>query len=228
MNCAVLQPSYIPWRGYFDLIQRSDVFVFYDDVQYDAHGWRNRNRIKTANGPTWLTVPVSKKDHIDSGLLIKDAEIVYQRSWHRSHLATIRQAYARAPHLETYEPLLEKHLSDPPQTLSELTIGLTIDLARELGIETRFVRSSELKAEGGQTERLVEIVRELDADRYISGPAAAAYLDQQRFEDAGIALEYMSYDYPEYPQLHPPFEPRVSVIDLLFMAGPEAPELIWG
>lgn len=227
MIAAVLQPSYIPWRGYFHQIERADVFVFYDDVQYDKHGWRNRNRIKTANGPTWLTIPVAKKGNVDGGLLIKDAQIVSERPWNRSHLDTIRQAYAKAPHLSDYMPLLEKHLADPPANLCDLIVPLTIDLARELGLDTKFLRSSEMCAKGGQTERLVEIAREVGADRYLSGPAARDYLDEGLFDRAGISVEYMAYDYPEYEQLHPPYDPQVSVIDLLFTAGEDAPGLIW-
>jgi hypothetical protein len=228
MRCVILQPSYLPWRGYFHLIERADVFVFYDDVQFDKHGWRNRNRIKTANGPTWLTIPVAKKGNVTEGLAINEVVISDERRWPAKHLATIRQAYARAPYLAEYDGLLDEFFTDVPRSLADFTIETTVRLARELGLERTFVRSSELGVTGDQTERLVRIVQHLGATEYLSGPSAKDYLDERQFSDAGIALEYMAYDYAEYPQLHPPFEPQVSVLDLLVMAGQDAPAHIWG
>jgi hypothetical protein len=228
VRCAVIQPSYIPWRGYFDLIGRSDVFVFYDDVQYDKHGWRNRNRIKTANGPAWLTIPVRKKGNVERGVRIDEIEIASESGWNRKHLASLRQSYARAPHLDRYLPLLERHLEDPPELLAELTIALTIEIARELGYETEFRRSSQMELSGDRVERLLAVLGEVGADHYLSGPSAADYIDDETFAAAGVELEYASYDYPEYPQLHPPYEPQVSIVDLLFMCGPEARRYIDG
>lgn len=220
---VILQPSYIPWRGYFDLIHDADVFVFYDDVQYDKHGWRNRNRIKTAQGPQWLTIATNAGDKA----LVKDA-LVAQKDWARKHLATLRQSYARAPFLaETlaiFEPIARKghtHLAD-------LTIELTTALARHLGITTALVRSSELGIGGGKTERLVNVLRHLGCERYVSGPSARAYIEPELFAGAGIRLDYKVYAYPEYEQLHPPYEPAVTILDLLCMKGAaEAAKLIW-
>lgn len=228
MRAVILQPSFLPWRGYFDLIHRADVFVFYDDVQYDKHGWRNRNRIKTANGPAWLTVPVAKKGNVTDGVAINAIEISGERRWPAKHVQTIRQAYARAPFLGDCTGLIDELYTDIPPLLADFTIRTTIRLAAELGLERTFIRSSELAARGEQTERLVEIVREVGGTSYLSGPAARDYLDEPQFAEAGIALEYMSYDYGEYPQLHPPFDPQVSVLDLLLMTGPDAAAHIWG
>lgn len=226
MRCAVVQPSYIPWRGYFDLIGRSDVFVFYDDVQFDKHGWRNRNRIKTANGPTWLTIPVRKKGNVERGLRIDETEIASETRWHDKHLSTLRQSYSKAPHFERYMPLLERHLTEPPELLADLTIPLTIELARELGYDTEFRRSSELTLAGDRVERLLGAITAVGADQYISGPSASTYIDEDDFESAGVGLQFIAYDYAEYPQLHPPYEPQVSIVDLLFMCGPDAREWI--
>lgn len=227
MKCAIVQPSYLPWRGYFHLIQRADVFVFYDDVQFDKHGWRNRNRVKTVNGPAWLTVPVAKKGNVTQGTRIDEIEIAPGRNWAAKHLATIRQAYARAPHLDRYIGVVEQLLDDPPRLLADITIDSTVALAGELGVQRQFVRSSELGVPGGRMERLIGVLAEVGATHYISGPSARAYIDEDRFADAGIGLEYMTYDYPTYPQLHGPFEPNVSILDLLFMEGPDAPRFIW-
>ena len=123
-------------------------------------------------------------------------------------------------------PLVERHLTDPPELLADLTIGLTIDIARELGYETEFRRSSELNLGGDRLERLVGLLSGLGASEYLSGPSAGDYIDETAFEEAGIDLEYMTYDYPEYPQLHGPFEPQVTILDLLFMCGDRAPDYI--
>ena len=226
-TCAILQPSYIPWRGYFHQIQKSDVFVFYDDVQYDKHGWRNRNRVKTANGTVWLSVPVRHKGNVTQGIPIKDIEIAWDQLWSAKHWATVTQSYARAPHFRRYAPLLEPYYAGRPRLLVDLTINLTIELARALGLETRFVRSSELGIGGHRTARLLAILQALGADRYVCGPASRAYLEEDELTAAGIAVEYMRYDYPTYPQLHPPFDGQVSILDPLFMLGPEAPRQMW-
>ena len=226
---VILQPSYVPWRGYFDLVHRADVFVFYDDVQYDKHGWRNRNRIKTPAGTQWLTIPVSSKGNVTEGLKISDARITWTQDWAKKHAATLRQSYARAPFFAHHAPMVEAFYAGRPELLADFTIETTRALAGALGISrTRFVRSSELGVSGDRTERLVRILEAVSATHYISGPSAKAYLEEAVFAEAKIGLEYMVYDYPEYEQLHPPYDPGVSVLDLLFMKGPEAPEYIWG
>ena len=223
MNCVVLQPSFIPWRGYFDQIRRADVFVFYDDVQFDKHGWRNRNRVKTSAGTQWLTIPVFTRGVVSAGIPIHDVRIRWDPDWRDKHLGTLRQSYARAPHFDRYFRLLEEAYATKPELLVDLTIPLTIRLASELGIRgTRFLRSSELLIGGHQSARLLEIVRALGASHYLSGPAARNYLDEQLFRAAGVTVEYMTYEYPPYPQLHPPFDHYVSILDLLFNAGPDA------
>ena len=227
MRCVILQPSYIPWRGYFDLIHRAGVFVFYDDVQYDTRGWRNRNRIKTPRGPQWLTIPVNARgaqtEHIPIHRIITAPQ-----PWARKHLETLRLFYGGAPHFRDYLPWLERIYADPPPLLADFTISATIDIAEMLGITgTRFLRSSELGVGGGKTERLVNICRHVGATAYLSGPSAKSYIEAERFAEAGIALEYIDYSYPEYPQLYPPYDAQVTILDLLFMTGAEAPRYIW-
>jgi hypothetical protein len=225
---VILQPSYIPWRGFFDLVHDADVFVFYDDVQYDKHGWRNRNRIKTAQGTQWLTIPVLAKGNVSESVLVKDVAIAWSQDWSKKHLGTLRQSYGKAPFFKDYAPIVEAILAKRHERLADLTIELTIELARALGIaHTEFVRSSELGVDGGKTERLVRLMKHLGADRYLSGPSARDYIESQLFAAAGVALDYKTYNYPPYEQLHPPFDPQVSILDLLFMKGTEAPELIW-
>jgi hypothetical protein len=229
LNCVILQPSYFPWRGYFHQIQKADVFVFYDDVQYDRRGWRNRNRIATDRGPAWLTVPVNAHGS-HSGLQTLDIGIAWDAEphWNVNHMKRLRQAYLRAPYFSTYEAMLEGALATIDHQLVDLLIRTTKTLAAALGIsKTRFLRSSELNITGGATERLVEISRSVGADRYITGPSAASYLDESQFASAGIELEYMRYEYPAYEQLYEPYDGHLSLIDLLMMKGPDAPHYIW-
>jgi hypothetical protein len=227
MRCVILQPSYLPWRGYFDQIRRADVFVFLDDVQYDKGGWRNRNRFKSSQGTHWLTVPVLSKG-TRQGLQIRDVRINWDRAWNDKHLRALTTDYAKAPFLDRYYPMLESTIGRHYELLADLAIDTTTAIAGALGISgTRFVRSSELGVGGAKADHVVALLRELGATHYISGPSAADYLDPESFDRLGISLEYMQYDYPVYDQLHPPFDPHVSVVDLLLMKGPEASSFIW-
>lgn len=227
-NCVILQPSYIPWRGYFHQIAKADIFVFYDDVKYDKHGWRNRNRIKTSSGTQWLTIPVFSKGVEKNKTPINQIEINWNQKWNRKHWSALKLAYAKAPYFKEFAPLISAFYESKPTLLADFTIDTTIQLARALGItSTDFVRSSELSGIGGQkTERLIQILSQLEVTHYISGPSAKDYIDPEKFTRAGISLEYMEYDYPEYEQLYPPFDPQVSVLDLLFMCGPKATDYI--
>ncbi|MFZ4596603.1 MAG: WbqC family protein, partial [Verrucomicrobiaceae bacterium] len=134
MTCAVIQASFIPWRGYFHQIQKAECFVFYDDVQYDKHGWRNRNRIKTAQGAQWLTVPVLARGVVSEHLPICEVLIDWKTNWLRKHLAAVKQSYGRAPFFSEYFPILEKAYEIRPERLVDLTIPLTVELAAALGI----------------------------------------------------------------------------------------------
>ena len=224
MKCVILQPSYIPWRGYFHQIYKADLFVFYDDVQYDKRGWRNRNQIKTAQGLRWLSIPVFNKGAQVQHLPINTIHVCWDRPWNQDHWATIQLAYGKAPYFKQYAPLIEPFYRTQPEYLADFTIDLTIAVARALGIHhTQFARSSQIEGvEGTKTDRLISVLQKTGADHYISGPSAKDYIEDEKFAAAGITLEYMAYEYPPYTQLYPPFEPQVSVLDLLFMAGPDS------
>jgi len=223
MNVVILQPSYIPWRGYFDQIRRADVFVFYDDVQYDKHGWRNRNQIKTHQGKQWLTIPVHTRG-ATHGMPIKDVRIDWSKPWAKAHLKALTVSYSRAPHFKEYLPLLESFYEQRFEFLADFTIETTTSLACELGFTpTKFLRSSELSnIEGQGTDRLISLLTQLGAKHYMSGPSAIEYMEPEKFAAAGITFEYMQYNYPEYSQLYPPYDPYVSILDLLFMTGKDA------
>ena len=206
---------------------KADLFIFYDDVQYDKHGWRNRNQIKTAQGKQWLTIPVHSGGAIE-GLLIKDARIDWSRPWAKNHWKALTFAYAKAPYFRSYASLLELFFERQDTLLADFTIDFTLALTRELGnTHTRFMRSSDIPGIDGQkTDRLIQILTKVGTTHYISGPSARDYIEPEKFAAAGITLEYMVYNYPEYPQLYPPFDGQVSVLDLLFMTGSEALKFI--
>lgn len=221
---AVLQPGYLPWLGFFDQVRRADIFVYYDDVQFDKQGWRNRNRIKTAQGIQWLSVPIRHSGRM--GQRIDEVEIVSSLPWAHKHLASIRQAYARAPFLETYLPELQAVLSSDWQRLVELDIAISELMCRWFGLTTQRLRASTLAIEGDRNERLLWLCRHVGADRYLSGNAAQSYLDVTAFAAAGITVEWQDYAHPSYPQLHGPFEPYLSALDLLLNMGPQAADIL--
>jgi hypothetical protein len=221
---AILQSNYIPWKGYFDLIGLVDEFVLLDDVQYTKNDWRNRNRIKTAQGVAWLTIPVEHSGRF--GQRIDEVHVAGDR-WRLKHWRSIVQSYGSAPFFAAYRDRLEALYAESTERLSEVNRRFLEVLCELLGVRTRISSSTDYAAVNGRTERLVEICRVLGAETYLSGPAARDYLDESLFAATGISVEYIDYsDYPEYPQLHPPFEHRVSVVDLLFAVGPEAPRYL--
>lgn len=219
---AIVQSSYIPWKGYFDLINSVDEFVLFDDVQYTRRDWRNRNRIKTSTGLAWLSIPVSSKGQFESP--IKEIS-VDDRTWAARHWRTIRSNYARAAHFRSYAAILEPlYLECDESLLSAINRRFLSAICEVLGIRTKITWSWDYEILPGKTERLVSICRQAKADTYISGPSAAAYIDAQQFANAGIELVYFDYGgYPPYQQLFPPFEHSVSVLDLILNQGPDAP-----
>lgn len=221
----MLQPGYLPWLGFFDQLQRADCFIFYDDVQYDKNGWRNRNRIKSANGePHWLTVPV--RVHSLHQRLI-DTEIDNRRSWARKHVGTMRQFYARAPYLNRYLPELEHVLLGSNwQRLCDLDLAVIKLMCEWLGLQRTTMRSSELSIGGDRSERLVNFCLHVGANHYLSGNAAQEYLDVELFASHGIDVEWQNYKHPAYPQQHGDFVPFLSTLDLLFNCGDESAKII--
>ena len=220
---VVLQPSYLPWLGYFDQMRQADVFVWYDDVQFDKHGWRNRNRIKSSKGPLWLTVPVLHKGRARQ--LIDSVEIDNRLSWSRKHLRSIEQLYARAPFAGVVLPQLSELLLRDWQRLVDLDIATTEWLANEFAIATPRYRASQLAVEGDRDGRLINFCRHFKATRYLSGDAARVYLDVAQFAAAGIEVVWHAYQHPQYPQLYGDFVPYLSALDLLLNTGPAARDL---
>jgi hypothetical protein len=218
---AIVQSNYIPWKGYFDLIASVDVFVLYDDAQYTRRDWRNRNRIKTAQGVQWLTVPVQVTGRYHQR--IRDVE-VSEPDWAATHWRTLAHHYTRAAGFVEIGPELESlYRRVPSSSLSAINHHFLAGICSLLDIETPIRWSSEFDLAGDRSERLLSMCRALGAATYVSGPAARGYLDAELFLEAGIAVEWADYSgYREYRQLYPPFEHHVSIVDLLLNEGSEA------
>ena len=203
------------------MINSVDEFVLYDDVQYTIRDWRNRNIIKTANGPLWLTIPVEVKGKYHQK--IKDT-LISDPAWPRKHWASITHSYSKATYFPTYKELLaELYAGAEDKLLSKINYRFIVAICQILGIDTTISWSMDYNLVGDKTERLLHLCKQAGATKYVSGPAAKAYLDEGLFEREGITVDYMDYSgYAEYKQLYPPFEPRVSVIDLIVNEGPDA------
>jgi hypothetical protein len=217
---AILQSNYIPWKGYFDIIGMVDEFIIYDEVQYTKNDWRNRNRIKTALGPQWITIPVYQKS-----LHQKISETqVSNYKWGIKNWNSLKGNYTKAPYFKLYSPFFESfyHTVKTP-LLTEINSSLIRAISGLLNIKTKIANSTDYELKGDPTEKLVSICKQSHATYYLSGPAARNYLREDLFKGEGIEIEWMDYEgYPEYAQLYPPFEHQVSIVDLLFNVGPDS------
>jgi hypothetical protein len=224
---VITQSNYLPWRGYFDLLRSADEVVMLDCVQYTRSDWRNRNLIKTERRLKWLTIPVKLKGRF--GQAVDETEIA-DRNWVKKHLRAIEFAYSQALFYGEVVGWLSNMLEavSADRMLSQVNEYTLAMICHRLGISTSLRRCADVIDRNRlrsmeATERLVEIVKALGANRYLTGPTARAYLDTKRFDAAGIEVVWMNYDnYPPYPQLWGEFEPRVSIVDLLLNTGPYA------
>ena len=219
----MLQPNFLPWKGVFDLINRVDTFVFYDDVQYTHKDWRNRNRILTPKGLEWINVPILKKGKRNQ--LICDTEIDNSQNWAAKQYKTIELNYKKANYFDAFTDLLrEIYLEKTWGKISDLNIFATRKICHLLGISCEFIKASDLQISGDKNgEKVIKICQQLDCQHFINGPASKAFMNEHLFNHAGISLEYISYHYPSYQQLHQqPFQHQVSIIDLLFNCGPNS------
>ncbi len=218
---AIIQPNYIPWKGYFDIINMVDEFILLDDVQYTKRDWRNRNKIKTPKGLMWLTIPVEVKGKYHQK--IKDVK-VSDKNWNKKHWLSIVHNYSRAKYFKKYrEYFQELYLNCKEEYLSQINFNFIKAINEILNIKTIIRFSGEFRLLEGKNERLIEICKQCGANIYLSGPSAKNYLDEELFKKEGITVEWMDYSgYPEYNQLYPPFEHFVSIIDLIFNEGPNS------
>lgn len=211
---AILQSNYIPWKGYFDLIAAVDEFILFDDMQYTRRDWRNRNKIKTSNGAKWLTIPVSVKGRYYQ--TIKETQ-VSDKDWPSKHWKNIKHHYNKAPYFNKYAERLEDlYMQCDEDYLSFINYKFITAISGWLNIKTKLSWSWDYGVIEGKTERLVDLCVKAEATEYISGPSAKDYIQPELFEQEGIKLSFIDYsNYPEYPQLYPPFEHGVSILDLL-------------
>lgn len=220
-----MQPTYLPWTGYFALMEQVDTFVLLDDVQFDHRSWQHRNRIRSVDSPHWLTVPVSVKGRRNQR--IKEVLIDAARPWQKKHLGAILHNYSRAPWLSVNRLWLEQIYRNPPDRLFDLNRLLIEELARKLGIRTSLCNSSELQVSGDRVARLIHICEKIGAAEYLSPIGSYDYIEQDnRFLDAGISLFYQRYEHPRYRQIHGEFVSHLSVLDLLLNEGPGSSDVL--
>ena len=220
---AIVQSSYIPWKGYFDLIRAVDEFILLDEVQFTKRDWRSRNRIKTKDGLAWLTIPVESKGRYEQRIC---DTVIASTDWGTRHWRTLCSAYARTAAFSTYAPAFEAiYLAPPSDHLSLVNRALIEAVCAALVITTPIRWSTEYDARPGRNERLIDLCVAAGATMYLSGPAARSYIDERAFAEAGVTVRFADYSgYPDYPQPHPPFEHAVSALDLLFCTGDRALE----
>ena len=227
MICTIIQPSFLPWRGTFDLLKQADIYVVFDNVQYDKRGWRNRNIIKTQQGEKWLTVPVLTKGKYHQS--VKDTRIDNTQNWQKKIINTVSNAYAKAPYFHMSEVIFSI-LAKRFEFLIDLNMDLLQSIISLLDIDVNITFSSLFDVKSpNKIEKLINICKAVGANHYISGPTARNYIeDDVLFRKNNLVLEFKTYDYLPYPQLHGEFAPNVSIIDLLFNVGNEkAGDYIW-
>ena len=221
---VITQSNYIPWRGYFAMIAQADELVLLESVQYTRRDWRNRNRIKTPTGLQWLTIPVEVKGKF---LQTIDETRVADSGWAENHIRSLEANYRRADAFQETSPWLFGCLRRAAESplLSEVNAQLLDEICRFLQIGTAIRRCTDVLPRSelidmDPTERLLNLCIACGATRYISGPAAKAYMDVEKFNRSGIDIQWMAYSgFPEYPQCWGAFEPQVSIVDLLLCRG---------
>ncbi|HWY37017.1 MAG TPA: WbqC family protein [Bacteroidia bacterium] len=228
-KAVILQSNYIPWKGYFDLIHDADIFIFYDVVKYTKNDWRNRNTIYTKNGKQWLSIPIEASA---VKLTINEVEIKDQ-NWIENHYKSLSLGYKKAPYFNQLDELLSDYYTNYRwKLLSDFNQYIIKDISKRLGLITIFRNAEEFNLEGNKIEKLINILKEVNATTYITGPAAKDYLNgmENLFTESGISLEYKAYPaYPAYRQLTEPFENSISILDLVAnLSWEEIPAHIWG
>ncbi|MFC1571746.1 WbqC family protein [Candidatus Margulisiibacteriota bacterium] len=205
MKAVIMQPTYLPWMGYFDLMDQSDIFIFLDDVQFEKQSWQQRNKIKTAQGELWLTVPVIRK----FPQLINEVEVNNALNWSKKHWKTISQCYRKASCFQNYETEFAAVYASSWHKLIDLNISIIKIICRLLGIEKRIVCSSDMNVNGKKVSKIISLCKEVKADIYLSPSGAENYLEEDnQFLSEGIKLEYHNYDVPAYNQLYNDFKPH--------------------
>ena len=218
MKVTIHQPQFLPWLGYLDKIDQADLFIVLATVQFKKNEWQNRNRIRTATGWQWVTVPVLQR----FGQRVDDVLINSTAAWRAQHLRALDMHYARAPYRDRYLPELRDLYERSWVKLFDLNLAVILWLLNAYGITTPVRCASEWTVRDEPTDRLVDLCCAVGASRYLAGPGAEGYMDKPRFEASGVRLEIQAFQHPTYRQMYEPFEPNLSAIDLLLMQGPDA------
>lgn len=223
---AVVQSNYIPWKGYFDLIDSVDVFILFDTVQFTRRDWRNRNKIKTPQGLSWLTVPVEVKGRYHQPI---NEVVIAERDWAQKHWRSIEGSYRRAPFFDIEADWIEAVFRAAAQDdlLTSMNERFLRAICTRLGITTEILRCENFELLDDRSERLAHLCEQVGGDAYVSGPAARAYLEEAPFRQRDLSVEWFDYSgYREYAQLWGPFEHGVTVLDVIFNCGQDATEMI--
>ena len=220
---AIMQPTFLPWCGYFDMIDQADYFVLYDVVQLTKRSWQVRNRIKSVKGELFLTLPI-KKTKVRDDLLIIDSEISYEHKWLNKHLITIENLYRKSDYFDEIYSFISKHYKKKYNSLSKFNSDFIINVSDKIGIRTNFVHSSTLKnIKGVKDERLTLICKSLKTKLYLASQGSSSYIELKNpggeFSKNSIDLYYHFYNHPHYKQLNGEFIPYLSILDLLFNVG---------
>ncbi len=218
---AILQSSYIPWKGYFDIINMADEFILYDNIQYTRRDWRNRNKIKTPQGSQWITIPIHVKGKYHQA--IRDTTVI-DNKWRKKHWLSLLHNYAKAKYFKAYKALFEPlYLNNTESFLSEINYAFIKTINKILGITTKISWATHYDSLEDKNTRLINMCKAACATDYISGHLAKNYLDESLFQQAEISIQWMDYaNYPIYQQLHGAFEHEVTILDLIFNEGPNA------
>lgn len=218
MKCVILQPTYLPWIGYFAMIDLTDTFIFYDDVQFVKQSWQQRNKIRqNENNWLWLTVPVIQK----FGQKINETLIDNKSYWNKKHIKSIQAVYSQAQYFNSFIGEISNILLKNWEYLCDLDISIITKICKMLDINIpKFIKSSDLSGIDGQkTDRVISILKKIGADEYISGPAAKDYIDIKEFDQHNIKLYWFNYEHPIYPQSCSKFMPYLSIVDLIMNTG---------
>jgi hypothetical protein len=221
---GIMQPTFLPWIGYFEMIDKSDIFVLLDDVQFSKRSWHQRNKIKGPNDLIWLTVPVHSKSKRFQK--IKDVLINNQENWGNKMLKSIEVSYVKSPFFDQYFSSISFVLSQDWTFLVELNEVLIRMLMKNLGISTPLILSSSLDIDEDGNQRIIEICKKLSATELYDTAGATDFIDDNLFKKNGINVTYQSFNHPEYRQCFNDYIPYMSVIDLLFNEGPKGLDLI--
>ena len=220
-TAVIAQPTYLPWLGYFELIATADVVVFLDTVQFEKQSWQCRNRLKGSNGqPFWLSVPLM--EHALATSLREIRISPKQGTWRKKHLRSIEIQLGAGPYFRELFPRVQTWLNTEYEYLADLNIDGIKMFSEMLALSPRFVRASELNPKGHKTELVVDLCRQVGADRYYSSAGSKEYLEERLFTETGVELTYQAWEHPTYRQRGDGFVSHLSALDALMNIGPQA------